>query len=261
MLIPGDMQATSVAVLVSGGVESATLTALCLSRFGRVHPVYVRCGLAWEQAEEACLRRFLDHIDRPGLQPLTTIELTVRDVYGPHWSTTGQDVPDDTTPDEAVCLPGRNLILLSKTAIWCSLKGISTIALGHLGTNPFPDATDGFFSRLEELLCVALDFPLRIIRPLAHLRKPDVIRLGADLPLECTFSCIHPVASSDGEYLHCARCNKCAERIAAFAESGVVDRTRYGNPVCRPDRTVLMPGGMCNSVRANTSSNRREDVS
>jgi 7-cyano-7-deazaguanine synthase len=236
MLIPADVEAASLAVLVSGGVESATLVGLSLSRFGRVHPVYVRCSLAWEQAEEACLRRFLHEIDQPGLERLTTIELSVRDVYGPHWSTTGQGVPDDTTPDEAVRLPGRNLVLLSKTAIWCSLNGVSTVALGHLGANPFPDATDGFFNSLEELLRVALDFPLRIIRPLAHLRKPEVIRLGADLPLEYTFSCIRPVASSGGEYLHCARCNKCAERIAAFAESGVIDSTRYGNSVHRSDR-------------------------
>lgn len=236
MLISGHIHTTSVAVLVSGGVESATLAALCLSRFGRVHPVYVRCGLLWEQAEEAYLRQFLNRIDRTGLERLTTIELSVRDIYGAHWSTTGQNVPDDTTPDEAVCLPGRNVILLSKTAIWCSLNGISTIALGHLGSNPFPDATDGFFNSLEELLSLALDFPLRIIRPLAHLRKPEVICLGADLPLEYTFSCIQPVASGDGEYLHCARCNKCAERIAAFAESGVTDRTLYGNPIHRSDR-------------------------
>jgi 7-cyano-7-deazaguanine synthase len=48
--------------------------------------------------------------------------------------------------------------------------------------------------------------------------------LGRDLPLELTFSCIAPA----GE-LHCGRCNKCAERRAAFREADREDRTSYAD--------------------------------
>jgi 7-cyano-7-deazaguanine synthase len=54
------------------------------------------------------------------------------------------------------------------------------------------------------------------------MTKRQVMELGRDLPLELTFSCISPVDS-----LHCGRCNKCAERQAAFRDAGLPDGTRY----------------------------------
>ena len=51
----------TVAVLVSGGLDSAVLTAL-LAAGGPVVPIYVSCGLSWEQAERDavnCLRELL----------------------------------------------------------------------------------------------------------------------------------------------------------------------------------------------------------
>jgi hypothetical protein len=55
------------------------------------------------------------------------------------------------------------------------------------------------------------------------------MQLGANLPLELTFSCIDPHC-----LLHCGRCNKCAERRAAFADAGLADRTVYANASLRP---------------------------
>ncbi len=215
------------AVLVSGGVESAALTAQLTSHFDRVHPIYVRFGLSWEPVEEACLRAFLSRITSPNLQELKTIELPVWDVYGSHWSTTGESVPDRSTADEAVFLPGRNVLLVAKTAVWCSLHGISTLALGHLQSNPFPDATGGFFEDLSRIMMTALDASLRIIRPFAHLTKGEVLQLSAHLPLELTFSCISPARDTSDEQMHCGRCNKCEERKRGFAQAGIPDSTAY----------------------------------
>ena len=61
-------------------------------------------------------------------------------------------VPGSETPDEAVYLPGRNLLLTVKAAVWCRLREIETLALGCLGSNPFPDSTPEFFRDLESLL-------------------------------------------------------------------------------------------------------------
>lgn len=227
MLIPGDVDRSSVAVLVSGGVESGTLVAHLDSHFERLYPVYVRFGLNWEPIEEACLRRFLCYIGGPHVMPLKTIDLPVADVYGAHWSTSGQSVPDSTTADDAVYLPGRNALLIVKTAVWCSLSGIGVLASGHLESNPFPDASAEFFQDLERVLKTALGAGLRIIRPLAHLGKAEVLRLGVDLPLELTFSCIAPAQTPEGSAVHCGRCNKCAERRRAFARAGLADATAY----------------------------------
>src|SRR5215203_7532479 len=94
-----------VAVLTSGGLDSAVLVAEFLGEGRVTQPIYIRFGLAWEETEETHLRRFLDTLPSSGLRPLVTLELPVADTYGSHWSLSAGDVPDADTPDEAVYLP------------------------------------------------------------------------------------------------------------------------------------------------------------
>jgi len=218
-------ESRTAAVLMSGGVESAVLCATMLDERPRIRPLYIRCGLRWEEVELSWARRFLEAVARPGLDPLTVLDEPIREVYGPHWSTDGPEVPGAETPDEAVYLPGRNLLLTVKSAVWCRLRGVPTLALGSLGSNPFPDSTDGFFRDLEGVVGRALSGGPSLVRPFARMHKADVIRRGSGLPLHLTFSCIRP---TDG--LHCGRCNKCAERRKGFREAGVPDETRYAAP-------------------------------
>lgn len=211
------------AVLTSGGVDSAVLVADLARQGWLVQPLYIRLGLAWEATEEAHLRRFLDALPanlRP--RPLVVLDLPIADVYGSHWSVSGADVPDDTTPDSAVYLPGRNLLLLAKSTVWCALHGVEVIALGTLKGNPFADSGPDFLSLFGSLVQLGLDHPLEVRTPFAGLTKAQVLELGSELVMEHTFSCIAPVAAR-----HCGRCNKCAERREGFAEAGIEDRTLY----------------------------------
>ena len=229
------------AVLVSGGADSAVLCVDLLGGFERVHPVYVRFGLRWEDVELAGLRAFLEEVggERPGLAPLTLLDEPVAQVYGDHWSTAGAaDVPGPETADDAVYLPGRNVLLAAKAAVWCRLRGVETLAFGTLRGNPFPDGTPEFFADLGAVLNRAMDGRLRIIRPYERSTKAEVLRRGRDLPLQLTFSCLDPV---DGR--HCGACNKCAERRRAFDEAEIPDRTRYARPAVAtaPDHTPNTP--------------------
>jgi 7-cyano-7-deazaguanine synthase len=210
------------AALVSGGIDSAILCVELLREFRRVAPIYIRAGLRWEDAEIAALRRFLAEVHRPGMESLVLLDEPVADVYGAHWSTAGEDVPGAESADEAVYLPGRNLLLTVKAAVWCRLRGIDALALGSLSSNPFPDSTPAFFAELEGLLNRAMAGHLRLIRPFAALHKAEVLALGRDLPLHLTFSCINPI-----EGRHCGRCNKCAERKKGFRDAGMKDLTAY----------------------------------
>jgi 7-cyano-7-deazaguanine synthase len=212
-----------IVVMASGGADSAILVADQARRGQVVQPLYIRFGLAWEQVEEAHLRLFLDRVpDRTGIEPLVVFELPVADVYGAHWSVSGADTPDASTPDEAVYLPGRNLLLLAKTSVWCALQGIGRVALGTLNANPFADSSKEFFAGFSDLAGLALGHRLEVVTPFAGLSKADVLALGRHLPLEHTFSCIAPAGDR-----HCQTCNKCAERRKAFAEAGIEDRTLY----------------------------------
>ncbi len=213
-----------VAVLTSGGVDSAVLVAEALRHGTAVHPIYVRFGLAWEDAEETHLRRYLETLPAPGRHPLVVLEAPVAAVYDAHWSLSGQGVPDERTTDDAVYLPGRNLLLLTPSSVWCALHGVHVIGLGTLKDNPFPDATDTFFADYSAVARRGMDVDLEVVTPFAGLVKTDVVELGRDLALEHTFSCIDP---RDGR--HCGRCNKCFERRNAFRASSIDDRTDYAH--------------------------------
>jgi 7-cyano-7-deazaguanine synthase len=210
------------AVLISGGLDSAILCVEMLRDFRRVVPLYIRSGLWWEGAELSALRLFLKAVERAGLESLVVLDEPIADVYGAHWSTSGAGVPGSETPDEAVYLPGRNLLLTVKAGVWCRLREIETLALGSLGSNPFPDSTSDFFRNLESLLNQAMGGSLRLVRPFDRLHKTDVLIRGKDLPLHLTFSCINPVHGQ-----HCGTCNKCAERKKGFTDAGLPDLTRY----------------------------------
>jgi 7-cyano-7-deazaguanine synthase len=210
------------AALVSGGLDSAILCVDLLRDFSRVVPIYIRSGLRWEDAEVAALRRFLDEVGDDRIDRPVLLDEPIADVYGAHWSTIGEGIPGSETADEAVYLPGRNLLLTVKASVWCRLRGLTTLALGSLGSNPFPDSTPGFFNRLEALLNEAMGGALRLIRPFASLHKDEVIRRGRHLPLHLTFSCINPV-----EGRQCGWCNKCAERKKGFRDAGMGDLTDY----------------------------------
>jgi 7-cyano-7-deazaguanine synthase len=217
-----------VAVLVSGGVDSAVLVAELCDQCTDVYPLYVRSGLIWEETELKYLRSYLQAVARSELRPLEILELPVRDVYGDHWATTGRLVPDANTEDEAVFLPGRNLFLIGKAAVWCALHDVSALALGSLKANPFGDSSPEFDDLFGQLILRALGKPLQIVRPFSDLAKQEVLQRGLRLPLDRTFSCINPIHDT-----HCGMCNKCAERRRGFESAGLEDRTSYypSNPV------------------------------
>ncbi len=105
----------------------------------------------------------------------------MRDVYPPsHWAVRGE-APASDTPDEDVYLEGRNVVLLSKAAVYMARAGISRVLIGPLAGNPFPDATAAFFDAMARALSIGLAAPIAIEAPFATLHKADVVALGRSL--------------------------------------------------------------------------------
>ena len=197
-----------------------------LARSREVHPVYVRCGLRWERAEEALLGSFLRALRRRAgfaIAPLVRLELPLTALSGRrHWSVSGRGVPGARATLSSNYLPGRNLLLGSLAAVHCARMRIPELALALLADNPFPDATPAFLTNLGRVASQALGHPITVRAPFRRLAKEAVIRRGRNLPLALTLSCAAPRGLR-----HCGACTKCAERQRAFARSGVPDPTTY----------------------------------
>lgn len=221
------MNGADVAVLCSGGLDSAVLVA-AEARRHVVLPVYVSAGLSWEAGELAVIERLLPTLGGgPRIAPLARLRVDVTDLYpAGHWALSALP-PAYDTPDEDVYLPGRNVLLLSKAAVLCAMLRVGRLAIGPLAGNPFPDATPEFLSAMGQALSLGLAHPIRIDAPFASMHKDEVIRLGRSLgvPFELTVSCMNPSAGR-----HCGVCSKCRERRDAFDAAGVDDPTSYAAP-------------------------------
>jgi 7-cyano-7-deazaguanine synthase len=228
------MSANYSAVLFSGGLDSAVLLAQALadSRAGRrdrVVALYVGVGFAWEHEERQMAARLLAAPPFAGTIEPVELSFDMRDVFpATHWAVRGTP-PASDTPDEDVYLDGRNVILLSKAAVYMAAAArpkasAVTLLLGPLAGNPFPDATPDFFAAIASALSLGLALPIDVEAPLASMRKSEVIRRGMELgvPLEVTMSCMAPEGGR-----HCGRCSKCRERRDAFREAGITDPTAY----------------------------------
>jgi 7-cyano-7-deazaguanine synthase len=210
-------------VLLSAGLDSAVLAAW-EARGAAVHPIYVSAGLAWEAQELEAVQRLLASACFAALAPLAHLAFTVRDLYpDSHWALRGEP-PAFDTPDEDVYLSGRNIVLLSKAALFCAQHAIGRIAIGPLAGNPFPDATREFFDAMGRALSIGLAHPIEVVAPFGQMEKREVIRLGVELgvPLALTLSCMNP-----REGRHCGQCSKCRERRDGFLAAGVTDPTEY----------------------------------
>jgi 7-cyano-7-deazaguanine synthase len=220
-----------IAVLCSAGLDSAVLLAHEAAR-SRVTPIYVHAGLSWEREEREALERLLSAppLFSARVNPLAVLELPIRDVYpDSHWALAGTP-PAYDTPDEDVYLAGRNVILLTKAAIFCTQRRIPRVAIGILAGNPFPDATEHFFTALQQALALGLDRTTTLEAPFRALSKAQVVALGESLgvPFGLTLSCMRPKGG-----IHCGACSKCRERHDAFVEAGAVDPATYDVPLPR----------------------------
>ncbi len=213
-----------VAVLASGGLDSSVLLAE-LARKGRhVFPIYVRAGLRWERVEVATLRKFIAALNRDNIEPVAVLDFPTGDIARDHWSVTGK-VPGYRAALESNYIPGRNLSLLAKAAMFCARNRIGEIAMALLESNPFPDTRPEFFRAVERAVKLGMELPLKVLTPFEGLEKSEVIKKGRALPLELTLSCANPRGS-----LHCGACTKCAERVEGFRTAGIADPTRYARP-------------------------------
>jgi len=222
-----------IAILASGGLDSSVMLAVSARNRRSVYPVYVRAGLSWELSELATLKRFIRALRMDNIQPLTILKLPMDDISGDHWSMTGRNVPGYNAALASNYIPGRNLSLLAKTAIFCAHARIGEVAMAPLESNPFPDARPEFFRAFARAVELGVGIKLKISTPFAGMTKAEVVKRGADLPLELTVSCAQPRG-----IVHCGACTKCAERIEGFVAAGVNDPTIYTRKPFGPRSSV-----------------------
>ncbi len=221
-------------VLLSGGLDSATVAAVARAEGFAVHALTVRYGQR-HAAELDAARRvaaalgiarhvFLDADLRAVGGSALTAEMPVP--LDREAATIGRDIP-------VTYVPARNTILLALALGLAETAGAFDLFIGANAVDygGYPDCRPEFLTAFERLANVATRAAVegagvfRIHAPLLRLTKAEIIRRGVelDVPYGDTLSCYAPSAAGHA----CGRCDACRLRLRGFREAGLRDPARY----------------------------------
>jgi 7-cyano-7-deazaguanine synthase len=222
-------------VLLSGGLDSATVVAMAKAAGYRVNALTIAYGQ--RHAVEIESAKALANAMGVARHHVQTLDLRG---FGGSALTANIDVPKgrDTHAMAAdipvTYVPARNTIFLSLALAWAEVLGASDIFLGvnALDYSGYPDCRPEFIrafaemARLATKQAVETGAGITIHTPLIAMTKAQIIQAGLALKVnyELTTSCYDP----DPTGLACGACDSCLLRKRGFVEAGVPDPTRYG---------------------------------
>lgn len=220
-------------VLLSGGLDSATVLALCRSEGKECHALSFRYG----QRHEAELVAAARVARRQGAASHRVAAIDVACLAGSAL-TGGGEVPKGRGEVEigqgipATYVPARNTLFVAHALALAESTGAAEIALGinALDYSGYPDCRPEWLSAMQEVARLGtkvgvLGDPVKLSAPLLAMSKADIIRAGTALGVDyaVTLSCYDPA----GEGLACGACDACVLRRRGFEQAGVPDPTRY----------------------------------
>jgi 7-cyano-7-deazaguanine synthase len=219
-------------VLLSGGLDSATVLAMAARDGFRAHCVAFRYGQRHD-VELTSARRVAHAL---GAASFRVVEIDLK-AFGGSALTSDIAVPKDRSDDEMgagipiTYVPARNTIFLSFALALCEVTSARDIFIGvnAVDYSGYPDCRPDFIHAFEALANTATRIGsegghIAIRAPLMTMTKGEIIRAGVALGVDyaLTTSCYDP----QGE-LACGHCDACQLRKKGFVEAGVVDPTHY----------------------------------
>ena len=223
------MVAKRAIVLLSGGLDSATVLAIARSKNYQCYALSVEYGQR-HRAELEAARRIAAAL---GAHEHRTMRVDLAGIGGSALTDATMPVPQALAPGiPATYVPARNTLFLSLALGWAEVIGAGDIFVGvnAVDYSGYPDCRPAFIQAFERLAQVATKAGVeggrfQIHAPLIQMSKADIIRAGADLGVDfgATVSCYQ--ATADGRA--CAKCDSCRLRAAGFAAANIPDPTAY----------------------------------
>jgi len=215
----------NIIILLSGGMDSATLLWLAKKEFKKIYTISFDYGqkhnIELKFAKELSkLAKVEKHfiVEIPHLKNLEGNALTDENL----------EIPSENYPDEPpiTTVPMRNLTFLSIAAAFADIYEIENIGIGiHSVDSPYPDCRAEFASAVEaainasSIMVAKKKNRIRVYTPFLGKTKTDILKLGLELgvPYEKTYSCYK------GTIPPCGECATCLQRKEAFESVGLKD--------------------------------------
>ena len=215
-------------VLLSGGLDSYTAAAIARRDGYELFALTVRYGQVHAREVDAARRVAADL----GVTRHAEIDVALGSFGGSALVGDGA-IPKDRDVSAArdipsTYVPARNTVFLSLALGWAEVVGAGAIVIGvnALDYSGYPDCRPEYLAAFERLAALATKAGvegerIRVLAPLLHMSKAEIIRAGAALQLEygLTHSCYDPRPAGEP----CGRCDSCLLRAKGFSEAGMAD--------------------------------------
>jgi 7-cyano-7-deazaguanine synthase len=229
-----DMDHRRAVLLLSGGLDSATVLALATSEGYEVHALSFDYG----QRHSVELSAAMNIAREYGVVQHVIQKIDLR-VFGGSSLTSDAPVAMDRDLDAsdipATYVPARNTIFLSYALACAEVIGAREIFIGvnALDYSGYPDCRPEFIAAFESMANLATragvetkdGAAIRIRTPLINLSKKEIIELGLRLGVDysLTTSCYDPRPNGEA----CGHCDACRLRLGGFSAAGESDPARY----------------------------------
>jgi len=229
-----EMQSKKAVVLLSGGLDSATVLAIARSQGYELYALSFSYGQRHVIELEAA-RRVSAAV---GVKDHRIAAIDLR-VFGGSALTADIDVPKGRGTEEMshgipiTYVPARNTIFLSFALAWAEVLGSSDIFIGvnALDYSGYPDCRPEFIEAFERMANLATKAgvegrqALKVHTPLIALTKAEIIHKGIELGVDygLTSSCYDPGPTGEP----CGQCDSCLLRRKGFRGNGIEDPLVY----------------------------------
>lgn len=227
------MSAKRAVVLLSGGLDSATVAAIARAEGYAIAALTFDYG----QRHRAELTAAEEVGRAVGVVRHVVMPIDLR-TFGGSALTSDIPVPKDRGDGigqgiPVTYVPARNTIFLSFALALAEVENAADIFIGANARDysGYPDCRPEYIAAFERMANLAVAeavegrLTIRIRAPLMELGKGDIIKKGLALGVDygLTRSCYDP----DGEGRACGRCDSCLLRLKGFAEAGIPDPAPY----------------------------------
>lgn len=218
-------------VLCSGGVDSTTLLAMAVEKYGsdEVCALSISYGQRHEKELKAAhavaahygvTQRFLDLAEIFVDSSCSLLAHSGVDIPKESYV---EQLKDSDTALVSTYVPFRNGLFLSSAASIALSLGCSVLYYGahhdDWAGNAYPDCSLAFVEAMNEAIVQGTGGELHMEAPFVQWSKADIVKKGLELnvPYELTWSCY------EGGDKPCGTCATCIDRARAFELNGTVD--------------------------------------
>lgn len=217
-------------VLFSGGVDSTTLLAMIIEKYGKENVIALSMGYGQKhQKEVEVAKKVANHygVEQIFLDLAKIFQYSNSSLLSHSTEELPQgsyaDQQRDTTLPVSTYVPFRNGLFLSTAASIALSKECEIIYYGahhdDVAGNAYPDCSQEFVDSMASAIKTGSGEQLTLEAPFVTWSKADIIAKGLELnvPYELTWSCY------EGEETPCQTCATCVDRQNAFIKNNITD--------------------------------------